>query len=651
MLTQRPYGSWPSTITAADVAAGTIPLGGACFYQDSAIIQQGRPSEGGRVTLVQQPLAEGGTEKELVPAPFNVRSRVHEYGGASWLLIDEANAVIFSNFADQRVYRLTLADGTTQALTPESRRDGEPLLRFADFSIGPSGSVLAIMEDLSSEPVRHIVQLPLDGSASDQVEQIRRISAPARFVAYPRLNPTGEKICWISWEHPNMPWDGTELHLAEWADGGVLPDTVIAGGPAESIMQPEWVDADRIGFISDVSGWWNPYLYHVSSGRTTRLIARDSEFAGPLWQVGTRWYLVESRHELLCTYGRGTGALARLHVDTGGLHELPLPFTGLRPLDVRDNWLLAATSSMSAGEQITLLNLENLEHRPLAHSIERLPEPSLLPAVEEFECRNAHGQPVHALLYRPRNAGYTGLDGELPPFVTMVHGGPTAQAQAKLSTAIAYYTSRGIGVVDVNYGGSTGYGRAYRNRLRGQWGVVDVDDTVAVIDALVEQGIADPNRVGIEGGSAGGWTVLSALTNTQRFTAGISRYGVSDLVGLVEDTHDFESHYMYSLVGPYPEAADLYAQRAPINHVAQIGCPVLLLQGDEDKVVPPAQSQVVADALAERGIPYAYVLFEGEQHGFRKAQNIIAALETSLAFYAQIFGFHADVPSLTLTGS
>jgi len=644
-----PFGSWPSSITAHDVAAGTKPLGGACFYGEQIIVQEGRPAEGGRITLVEYD-RNGENSKELIDAPFNVRSRVHEYGGASWILIEEEPArIIFANFSDQRVYSLILGQNEPTVLTPQSLVDGDPKLRFAEFTRGSENTVVAIMEDLRAEPVRHIVAIPLNGSAASDLSKIRVLSAPARFVAAPRLSPNGQKLSWISWEHPNMPWDSTRLHLAQLTDEGILASRVIAGSEEESVMQPEWLDDDRIAFISDASGWWNPYVYQDESSRTTRLVDRPAEFAGPLWQVGTRWYVVENPHTLLCSYGTGTKSLARVHSATGGLDDIELPFTGIRPLALKDGWLLAGTSSMTEGEQITLINLETLEHSEITRAIGDLPDPAMLPDVEEFECKNLAGQSVHALLYRPAQADLTGVEGELPPFVTFVHGGPTSQASPTLSATVAYYTSRGIGVVDVNYGGSTGYGREYRNRLRGSWGVVDVADTVAVINALVGQKIADPARIGIEGGSAGGWTVLCALTFADVFTAGISRYGVSDLVGLVHDTHDFESQYMFSLVGPYPEAADLYEKRAPINHVSKISCPVLLLQGDEDKVVPPAQSQVVADALAERGIAHAYILFEGEQHGFRKSENIVRALESSLAFYAQIFRFETDAPGIELS--
>lgn len=653
MRTPLPCGSWPSLITAADVAAGTKPLGGAAFLGSSVVFQQARPEQGGRITLWLADGATGEVQRELIPQPYNVRSRVHEYGGASWLLVEEPNPlIIFANFADQRLYLLDLATAEIRALTPDSQRDGNPLLRFAELIPGSDAQhILAILEDNTSEPVRQIVRVPLDGSAAAESTAITRLTPAARFVAAPRLSPDASKLAWITWEHPNMPWDGTELRVGLLTAEGVSQSQTIAGGSEISVLQPEWLDSGRLVYLSDESGWWNPHEYTLTENRSRQILHAAAEYAGPLWQVGTTWYLVRDEHQLLMSRGTGLTELVAVDLTTGSEERLDTgAYTRIRPLQLRGNQLLAATSSMTKGEEITLIELDQRQTRSLARAIEKLPAPAELPEVEELECTNAQGEPVHALLYRPRNTGYTALPAERAPYVAMVHGGPTSQAAATLSATVAYYTSRGIGVVDINYGGSSGYGRAYRNRLRGQWGVVDVQDTVAVIDALVERGIADPERIGIEGGSAGGWTVLCALTFSDRFKAGISRYGVSDLVSLVSDTHDFESQYMFSLVGPYPQDAELYAQRAPINHLEKLNCPVLILQGDEDKVVPPAQSEVVVEELARRGIPHAYILFAGEQHGFRQQANIIRALESSLAFYAQIFGFHAQVPELELSG-
>ncbi|MDO5745231.1 MAG: prolyl oligopeptidase family serine peptidase, partial [Micrococcaceae bacterium] len=401
--------------------------------------------------------------------------------------------------------------------------------------------------------------------------------------------------------------------------------------------------------VSDRSGWWNLYLHDVETSTERPLCGREEEFAGPLWAVGQTWYKVRDENTLVLTHGTHGTTLAVLDIPSGAMEEVELPFTRISPSGLRGNTLLATATSLVEGDGLRLIDLETRKVRNISLALKDLPDPAALPGAEAMEFTAKDGAKVYAHVYAPKLGDLTGEEGELAPYVAFVHGGPTSQAFAQLSLSIAYYTSRGLGVVDVNYGGSTGFGRAYRQRLRGQWGVVDVQDTVAVLEGLVAAGVADKNRLAIEGGSAGGWTVLSALTTTEIFSAGISRYGVSDLVGLVRDTHDFESRYMESLVGPYPEAAELYAQRAPINHVQDISCPVLLLQGDQDKVVPPAQSQVVADALAANRIPHAYVLFEGEQHGFRRSENIISALETSLAFYATVFGFEADVPALELS--
>ncbi|PQZ86968.1 prolyl oligopeptidase [Arthrobacter sp. MYb227] len=652
MTTSLPYGSWPSPITAEHVAAGTTPVGGGAFVGDELWWLEGRPAEGGRLCVMARGATSDEAPRQLVATPFNVRSRVNEYGGSAWAAIKThgSNELIFANFADQRLYKVSAQGETPQALTPESSGfDGDPQLRFAEIIQGATkDEIFAVCEDHRQELRRYIVAIPLDGSAASDVNALREVSPSSRFVANPRLSPEGSKLAWISWEHPQMPWDGTELHVADLVEGSATNDSVLAGSTTESVLQPEWLNENELVLISDRSGWWNLYLHDLRTSRQRELCPRDEEFAGPLWALGQSWYMVRDANTLLVTHGTHGTSLATVDVKSGELTPLELPFTRISPSALHDGKLLATATSLVEGDGLRLIDLETLNVENISLSLSALPDPGTLPTATAMEFTTADGSPVYAHVYGPRLEGFAGPREEKPPFIAFVHGGPTAQAFAQLSLSIAYYTSRGIGVVDVNYGGSTGFGRAYRERLRGQWGIVDVQDTVAVMEGLVAQGIADGTRLGIEGGSAGGWTVLNALTTTKTFGAGISRYGVSDLVGLVSDTHDFESRYMESLVGPYPEAAELYAQRAPINHVNDISCPVLLLQGDEDKVVPPAQSQEVADALAANGIPHAYVLYSGEQHGFRRMENIINALETSLAFYANVFGFNAEVPVLEL---
>ena len=652
MTTSLPFGSWPSPITAEHVAAGTTPVGGGAFVADELWWLEGRPAEGGRLSVMARGALTDETPRQLVSAPFNVRSRVNEYGGSAWaaINIDGNHELVFVNFADQRIYKVPSHGGTPTALTPASEEaDGDPQLRFAEIIKGATkDEIFAVCEDHRTELRRYIVAIPLNGSAAADAQVMREVSPASRFVANPRVSPSGTKLTWISWEHPQMPWDGTELHVAEIKDGVAVNDRLLAGSSTESVLQPEWLSENELVLISDRSGWWNLYLHDLATGDQRALCPLDEEFAGPLWTLGQSWYKVWDVNTLLVTHGTHGSRLAKLELSSTELIEFDLPFTRISPSALSSGKLLATATSLTEGDGLRLIDLEDLSVENIKLALSDLPDLGALPQANAMEFTTVDGSPVYAHVYEPKLEGFSGLSEEKPPFVALVHGGPTAQAFAQLSLAIAYYTSRGIGVVDVNYGGSTGFGRAYRERLRGQWGIVDVHDTVAVMEGLVEQGIADGTRLGIEGGSAGGWTVLNALTTTKAFGAGISRYGVSDLVGLVSDTHDFESRYMESLVGPYPEAAELYAQRAPINHVNDISCPVLLLQGDEDKVVPPAQSQVVADALAANGIPYAYVLYSGEQHGFRRMENIINALETSLSFYAKVFGFTTELPELEL---
>ncbi|MDN5811973.1 MAG: prolyl oligopeptidase family serine peptidase [Arthrobacter sp.] len=656
MSIRASYGSWPSPLTAASLIATRRPVGFPRFVADVVWWVEGRPEEGGRNTI----MADGDPQVELLPAPYNVRSRVHEYGGAAWApLADSAQTgrFVFTNFADQRVHLRGPAG--ISALTPDSRPGGQtdPQLRFAEFvPSADAGEMLAVCEDLSGPaPERYIVAIPLDGSAAQDASRLRRVTPPSRFVAYPRLSPDARRIAWISWEHPQMPWDGTVLHVGELDDAGIVSSvTELAGSVAESVLQPEWLDAGALAFISDRSGWWNLYRQDVDAGTARALCPREEEFAEPLWQIGSTWYSVLEDGRILAAHGTHGMRLGVLDPRTGTLEDLEAVLTHALPIEIHDEGtgpqVLTVSQNSTEGNGIRVLDLASCQMRTIRRSLAELPDPGVLPTGRAMEFTDETGTVVHANVYEPALAGYLGGTDEKPPFIAMVHGGPTGQAHIGLSLEIAYYTSRGLGVVDVNYAGSSGFGRAYRERLAGQWGVADVQDTVAVMRGLVDAGLADPDRLAIEGGSAGGWTTLACLTNTTAFSAGISRYGVADLEALVADTHDFEAHYMESLVGPWPQARALYVERAPINHVDDLDCPVLLLQGDEDKVVPPNQSQKFADALAAKGIEHAYVLFAGEQHGFRQAANIVRAQELSLAFYAHVFGFDAGVAPIELTG-
>ncbi|ASK65720.1 dipeptidyl aminopeptidase [Brachybacterium avium] len=702
MVTLLPYGSWPSPLTAELLATGGIRLGAPRLVGDAVWWTEGISTEGGRQAILRTagPVAVPGADADaadgadasaepvtVLPAPYNARSRVHEYGGASWTVVpgtaDEATGrpplVVFVNFEDQRVHALREGEQPLP-LTPVGREVESahgPSLRWADPTpvtlADGTAEVWWICEDHTGGEdgprteadgaphiERYVVAVPLDGSAAEDPAALRRVTPSARFVAHPRLSTDGTRLAWLSWEHPQMPWDGTQLHLAPLMNGSAGEGEILAGGEDESVLQPEWLDDERLLFLSDASGWWNPWVWSTGDG-ARQLLERDQEFAGPMWALGSSWFQVLDADRALMQHGRAATSLSVLRISTGELAPLDCPLTDIGTAQLREDGLLVlagASPTQFAAIHLARLDLGD-DAAPLPPALSPLtllrssrsdaPDPGLLPEGESIEVPLPDGGVVHAIVHRPRHEGFAGRDGELPPFIAQVHGGPTAHVSPVLSLPIAYYTSRGLGVVVVNYGGSSGYGRAYRNRLRGQWGVVDVQDTVAVMEHLVAEGIADGDRLAIEGGSAGGWTTLACLTRTDTFAAGASSFGVAELEKFRQDTHDFESRYIDGLVGPYPQRRDLYVERAPLSHVAELEVPVLLLQGDEDRIVPPSQSELFRDALAAKGIPHAYLLFEGEQHGFRKAESIIRAVEASLSFYGQVLGFSpACVPVLEL---
>ncbi|MCT1607660.1 prolyl oligopeptidase family serine peptidase [Nesterenkonia massiliensis] len=686
MVTTLPYGSWPSPITAEQLAVGGNRLGGPTWVGDQLWWTEGLAAEGGRQAIVRTAGAvtaetEMPATVTVLPAPFNARSRVNEYGGASWTALtendDAAPLVLFVNFADQRIYRFREGEEPAPispvgmevpAAHGSSLRWAQPTpVTLADGS----REVWWVCEqhhdarDSSGAPLieRYIVAVPLDGSAAEDAAAIRRVTPSARFVAHPRLSADGARLAWISWEHPQMPWDGTELHVGQLQDGVVVNSTVLDGDTGTSVLNPEWADADTLVYVSDRSGWWNPWRVSFDgagggASEPAQLLQDEQEYAGPLWQLGMSWLEMIGPDRALSIHGTATDSLGVVNLAEGSVVELGLAATAIGSVAYRADGLVAVYgvqadefAAISVGQLSTDDDGARLgQLRTIRSSRQDAPDPALLPVPEPITVTTDSGQEVHAVLYRPRQEGFAAPEAELPPFIAQVHGGPTAKAAVGLSLAIAYYTSRGIGVVDINYGGSTGFGRAYRDRLKGQWGVVDVEDTVAVMRHLVREGIADGARLGIEGGSAGGWTTLACLTRTDVFSAGVSSFGVADAVALAQDTHDFESRYLDQLIGRYPEDEQIYRERAPLNHVDSLECPVLLLQGDEDRIVPPNQAEKFRDAMAAKGIPHAYLLFVGEQHGFRKAENIVASFEASLSFYGQIFGFEPPgVAQLQLT--
>ncbi|MEO6881729.1 MAG: prolyl oligopeptidase family serine peptidase [Mycobacteriaceae bacterium] len=644
-----PYGEWPSPISATTAAVSGTRLAFPQLVGSDLWWTAGRPAEGGRQVVLRR--AADGTVSDVLPVGWNARTRVHEYGGLSYAVAD--GVLVFSEFTDQRLY--SLADGATdpQPLTPEPEQVAA--LRYADLLV-VGDEVWCVREaHVGSGVRRHLVAVALDGS-----QTVRELAGgsnfgASNFLAHPRLSPDGTHLAWIAWDHPQMPWDGTELRVAAVSDGVLGAPRTLLGGPSESVMQPEWADDGHLYALTDSSGWWNLVRLDLSGGEPEPLHPVESELGAPLWQLGQTSYAVLDDGRLAVTHGVGRAQLAVLDPTTGSLEDVEVPFDSLTAVRAQGRKVSGIATSPTAATAIVVVELaaasaavvsldvldDGSDGPEVAAQWMPVPTAEALPGVD--------GRTVHALVYPPTHPSVVGPPDELPPCVVFVHGGPTSQAVAARSMEKAYFTSRGFTVLDVNYGGSSGYGRVYRNALREQWGVLDVADCVAAAHALVHQGRVDGDRLVIRGGSAGGWTVLAALTGTDAFAAGASYYGVAELERFAADTHDFESRYLDSLIGPLPQAQDRYVSRAPLNHVDELSCPVLLLQGDEDQVVPPSQSELFRDAMVRNGIPHAYLLFAGEQHGFRKAENVATALEAEVSFYGQVLGFTPpEVAVLTL---
>jgi dipeptidyl aminopeptidase/acylaminoacyl peptidase len=633
-------GAWTSPITAALVAAGSTPLSGVLLDGADLYWLAGRASEGGRTTLLRQ---RGGSVQELTPAPFNVRTRVHEYGGGAVLVAD--GRIWFSNYADNRVYRI---DPDGSAPVPVSEGGA---LRWADFVLDRAHvRLVGVREDHSAGETYPVNTLCALGADGNQVV----LDDSYDFYSSPRISPDGRQIAWLCWDHPRMPWEGTELWLADIAGDGTLANgRLIAGGEDEAIVQPEWSPGGTLYFVSDRSGWWNIHRY--DHGVVHAVCPREAEFGGPHWVFGNSMYGFRSDAEIVCTYIEGgVSRLARLDTTGGRLAPIDTPYQEIRELRVQGDTLALLAGAPTIAAEIVRIDLASGAREVLARSIENLPDVGYLSVPRSISYPSSSGTTAgrtsYAFYYPPQNKDYEPLPGELPPLMVIGHGGPTGMAASTLKLATQFWTSRGIAVLDVNYGGSTGFGRAYRDLLRGQWGVVDVEDCVAGAKYLADQGLVDRERLVIRGGSAGGLTTLCALAFHDVFKAGASYYGVSDLKGLDADSHKFESHYNEYLIAPKAQADAVYAQRSPINHTDKLRRPMIFFQGLDDKVVPPPQSEVMVEALRARGVPVAYLTLEGEGHGFRKAESIVRTLEAELVFYLRVFGIPVpgSLPQVTI---
>jgi len=620
------YGSWKSPISAELVAGGEIGLEQIRLDGNDIYWIERRPQEGGRKVIVLR--SNDGTVTDITPAGFNARTRVHEYGGGDYAIAH--GLVIFSNFADQRLYRQA-GGGIPEPLTPAGN------YRYADGQIDAVRRLyFCVREDHSGagEAVNALVRIGLDAENSGEI-----IVAGNDFYSSPRLSPHGSQLAWLTWNHPNMPWDGTELWLGTLSnDGSVIEQTKIAGGADESIYQPEWSPDGVLHFISDRTGWWN--LYRWRDNQVEAICPMEAEFGQPQWVFGGSLYGFASDKQIVCSYSHsGTDYLALLDAETKVPRDIPLPFTAISQVRPAGKRVLFIGASAQESSTLVALDLSTGGFQALRRSRETAVDGGYLSEVRAIQFPTNHGLTAHAYFYAPKNCDYTASVTEKPPLVVISHGGPTSSSSASLKYSIQYWTSRGIAVLDVNYGGSSGYGRAYRERLNGNWGIVDVDDCVNGARYLAERGEVDGNRLAIRGGSAGGYTTLCALTFRDVFKAGASHYGISDLEALAKDTHKFESRYLDRLIGPYPDRRDLYVERSPIHFTERLNCPMIIFQGLEDKVVPPSQAEKMVAALRAKKLPVAYLAFEGEQHGFRKAENIKRVLEAELYFYSKIFAF------------
>lgn len=622
-----PYGSWKSPISSEAIVSDTVRLGQVAVDGRDTYWVEMRPSEGGRNVLVRR-TADGQTS-DVTPAPFNVRTRVHEYGGGAFVV--HKGTVYFSNFDDQRLLRQT-PGSKPQPLTPPGR------FRYADAVADPDRNrLVCIREDHSSggrEAVNAIVSLELKAHDHGQL-----LVSGNDFYSSPGLSPDGTRLAYLTWNHPNMPWDGTELWVADLGEDGSLASSKrIAGGPAESVFQPRWSPDGTLYFVSDRTGWWN--LYCWQNGRIEPVRNMAAEFGRPEWVFGMSTYAFASDERLICSYAQnGSWHLAELDPESGDFETLELPFTEIESVQaVRDRAVFVAGSPELASA-IVELDLSTRKFKILRKSSNLNMDAGYFSTPQAIEFPTEDHGTAYAFFYPPQNRDYVAPPGERPPLIVKSHGGPTGAASASLDLKVQFWTSRGFAVLDVNYRGSSGFGREYRQRLNHRWGIVDVDDCVNGAQHLITQGLVDGGRLAIVGGSAGGYTTLAALIFRDFFQAGASYYGVCDLEALAKDTHKFESRYLDRLIGPYPERRDLYLQRSPIHFTDRLSCPVILFQGLEDKVVPPNQAEMMVEAVRKKGLPVAYLLFEGEQHGFRKAENIKRALEAELYFYSKIFGF------------
>ena len=635
MTITKPYGTWESLITSEMLVGGAVRLGEIVTDGDDVWWAESRPDEGGRTVIVRN--GKDQTDKKT-----NVRTLVHEYVGSAWWVRN--GTLVYSQYFDQRLYRRDKS-GDSIPLTPES--ETQQSYRYADGRITNNEDWYVCVREIHTssdeEPSNEIVAVPLDGS-----QQIRVLVSGPDFVSSPRVSKEGDQIAWVQWNHPNMPWDDTQLCIASLEEM-VLSNQKVTKSKAESFFQPEWDDQGNLHVVSDRNNWWNLFRVDQSTNEIdlTSLTDIEAEIGLPQWVFGQSRYAFVGDEIWFVYREAGIDKLATLS-SNGQFEQIKIDATEIESVTNYQDGIVATVSSWKAESSVMFINSE--EVRPLSKTRDLDIGESWFPVPETFTYQTSDSEKAHALFYSPTNPEYEIHENENPPLIVLAHGGPTGSARRQLQLSIAYWTSRGFGVADVDYRGSTGYGRLYRNSLRNSWGLADVEDCVAVAKHLVAQKKVDKNRLAIKGGSAGGFTVLAALTFHDTFTAGASRYGIADLAILAKDTHKFESRYLDRLVGKWPEDEEIYKQRSPIHHIEQLSTPMVILQGSEDPIVPPNQAHLMAKKLKENDIPHALIEFSDEGHGFRKAPNITKAIESELAFFAQIFKFEPfdDLPKICI---
>jgi dipeptidyl aminopeptidase/acylaminoacyl peptidase len=635
-VTIAPYGSWVSPVSVEQLTSSSVGLSAVQIDGRFVYWLEVRADEGGRASLWRRLIA-GGEPAEVTPAPTYVRDKVHEYGGGEYHV--SGGTVVYAEYSDGRLYAVS-GDGRPRPITPEGA------FRFGDIRVHPERAlVLAVREDHSGigEPANTIVALDLDGP---NLGGGAVLCAGADFYSTPELS-AGGRLAWTQWNHPNMPWDSATIMVGSLSGTTVVGSQSVAGGTSESAVHPRWL-GDKLIFVSDRTNWWNLYLWSEEGVRP--LCTTQAEFCEPQWALGQRPYAIIDHDHLLCSVNRGgEQSIAVLEITNGTLRPVAPLRTAATSLAVGGRGAAAVLTYPDRPSALALLDLEDGHWTTVRSSAAMIMHAASVSLARPVSWTGEQGT-VYGYFYPPVNAGCSGPAGSLPPLITLSHGGPTAFAAPDFKIAYQFWTSRGFAILDVNYSGSTGYGRAYRNRLKGGWGVVDVQDCIAGALSMGAQRLADPARLAIRGVSAGGFTTLAALTTSDVFAAGVSQYGIADLEALATDTHKFEARYLDSLVGRYPEERAIYTKRSPIHHLDQLSAPILLLQGTEDRVVPPTQAEVLAEAARQKHLPVALIMFEGEGHGFRRAETIKAAAEAQIYFFGRIFGFEpADrVPPIAI---